>query len=378
MSSAFTSSGLMRPWYRVKLRSRTWAKLSTKALASSTNALLGDLRGIPPSAVAANAGGFAVGVSGAWSTNVPLGCSPAIRAMSQVPGAPFWPVGPLVMLNDSCTLMPSDSIRPATSGARNMTRPSVSVNITRSPYWPLMVLPCEYFRATVTGALGGKSTTSRVGRLLVAVAISLITSDHFGFGPNSSGRAGRDVSGGALCSVKPSRSSISSMYCRRCCAASFQQRVCQCARPLEVCASSSAMDSRQHSHVISGHPQVRGRKHFRLWRDPRGQLERFAFGSAWPTAVQGRLGSIRHRHQVVDAERLAASVAMELIAAGAEHLAASRAGVHFEKDVSAVFVVFDREAFEKRVASGAGSEVELCPHISMVCLSKRFVKHKTQ
>jgi len=91
---------------------------------------------------------------------------------------------------------------------------------------------------------------------------------------------------------------------------------------------------------------VRGRKHFRLWRDPRGQLERFAFGSAWPTAVQGRLGSIRHRHQVVDAERLAASVAMELIAAGAEHLAASRAGVHFEKDVPAVFVVFDREAFK--------------------------------
>src|ERR1035437_6569030 len=348
----------MHPWYRVKLRSRTWAKVSTRVLASSTRALPGCLR----AGVAADASGFGVELPGVWSTNVPLGCSPATRAMSQVTGAPFWPADPLVMVNDSRTLMPSDSIRPATSGARNMTRPSVSVNITRSPYWPLMVLPCEYFRATVTGALGGKSTTSRVGRLLVAVAISLITSDHFGFGPNSSGRAGRDLSGGALCSVKPSRSSISSRYCRCCCAASFQQRVCQCARPLEVCASSSAMDSRQHSHVISGHPQVRGRKHFRLWRDPRGQLERFAFGSAWPTAVQGRLGSIRHRHQVVDAERLAAS----------------RAGVHFEKDVPAVFVVFDREAFKERVAGRAGSGVELLSHITIVCLSKRFVKHKTQ
>src|ERR1035441_88707 len=286
MSSAFTSSGLMRPWYRVKLRSRTWAKLSTSALVSSTSAVPGCLRGIPPSGVAADAGGFGVELSGARSTNVPLGCSPATRAMSQVTGAPFWPADPLVMVNDSRTLMPSDSIRPATSGARNITRPSVSVNITRSPYWPLMVLPCEYFRATVTGALGGNSTTSRVGRLLVAVAISLITSDHFGFGPNSSGRAGRDVSGGALCSVKPSRLSISSRYSCRSSAASFQQRVCQCSRPLEVCASGNATDSRHHSHVISGHPQERGRQHFRLRRDPRGQLERFAFGSAWPTTVQ--------------------------------------------------------------------------------------------
>jgi hypothetical protein len=47
--------------------------------------------------------------------------------------------------------------------------------------------------------------------------------------------------------------------------------------------------------------------------------------------VQGRFGSIRYRYQVVDAERLAASVAMKLIAAGAEHLAASGAGVHFEE-----------------------------------------------
>ena len=76
MSSDFTSSGLMRPWYRVKLRSRTWEKLSTRALASSTNALAAGLRGIPPSGAAAGAGGFGVGLSGARRTNVPLCCSP--------------------------------------------------------------------------------------------------------------------------------------------------------------------------------------------------------------------------------------------------------------------------------------------------------------
>jgi hypothetical protein len=53
---------------------------------------------------------------------------------------------------------------------------------------------------------------------------------------------------------------------------------------------------------------------------------------------------------------------MELIAAGTEHLAASRAGVHFEKDVTAVFVVFDGETFEVRVAGGAGDRVELLSH----------------
>jgi hypothetical protein len=65
---------------------------------------------------------------------------------------------------------------------------------------------------------------------------------------------------------------------------------------------------------------------------------------------------------VVDAERLAASVAMELIAAGAEHLAASRAGVDFQENVPAVFVVFDREPLKERVAGGAGGRVELLGH----------------
>ena len=65
---------------------------------------------------------------------------------------------------------------------------------------------------------------------------------------------------------------------------------------------------------------------------------------------------------MIAAERLAASVAMELIAAGTKHLAASRAWVHFEEDVTAVFVVFDGEMFEVRVAGRAGGRVELLSH----------------
>jgi len=53
---------------------------------------------------------------------------------------------------------------------------------------------------------------------------------------------------------------------------------------------------------------------------------------------------------------------MELVAAGTEHLTASRAGVNFEKDVPAVFVVFDRETLKERVAAGAGGGVELLSH----------------
>jgi hypothetical protein len=46
---------------------------------------------------------------------------------------------------------------------------------------------------------------------------------------------------------------------------------------------------------------------------------------------------------MVDAEDLAAAVAMELIAAGAEHLATSRAGMDFEEDVFGVAHVGDFE-----------------------------------
>jgi hypothetical protein len=79
---------------------------------------------------------------------------------------------------------------------------------------------------------------------------------------------------------------------------------------------------------------------------------------------------------VVDAERLAASIAMELIAAGTEHLAATSAGVEFQEDVPTVFVVFDREAFKERVAGRAGSGVELLSHESIMLDLHLQVKHK--
>jgi hypothetical protein len=60
---------------------------------------------------------------------------------------------------------------------------------------------------------------------------------------------------------------------------------------------------------------------------------------------------------VISTERLAASIAIELVAAGAEHLAACGIGTRadFEEGIAAVFVVFDRQALEKRVTSGAVS-----------------------
>lgn len=109
-----------------------------------------------------------------------------------------------------------------------------------------------------------------------------------------------------------------------------------------------------------------GGTNFGLRWDWRGQLARFAFAGAGPATVQWRLGTVRYRHQVVDAERLAASIAVELIAAGAEHRAASRAGVHFQEYVTAVLVVFDREAFEECVAVGAGGGIELLSHVSIM------------
>jgi len=77
--------------------------------------------------------------------------------------------------------------------------------------------------------------------------------------------------------------------------------------------------------------------------------------------VQRSLGAIGHGDQVVDAERLATSVAMELIAAGAEELAAGgvRTRADFEEGVAPVFVVLDRKALEKRLAGGAVSGGEL-------------------
>lgn len=65
---------------------------------------------------------------------------------------------------------------------------------------------------------------------------------------------------------------------------------------------------------------------------------------------------------MIDAECFAASIAVELIAARTEHGAAPRAGVHFEKHVAAVFVVFDWKTFKQRVATEAGTGCKLHAH----------------
>jgi hypothetical protein len=70
---------------------------------------------------------------------------------------------------------------------------------------------------------------------------------------------------------------------------------------------------------------------------------------------------------VVDAERLAASIAVELIAAGTEQFFASRTGVDFQEDIAAVFVVFDRKTFKERVTGGAGGGIELLSHENIIC-----------
>ena len=81
---------------------------------------------------------------------------------------------------------------------------------------------------------------------------------------------------------------------------------------------------------------------------------------------------------MVDAERLATSVAMELIAAGAEHLAAGavRTRADFEEGVAAVFVVFDRKALEQRLAVGAGSGGKLLSHEHIIAKQRCIVKRK--
>ena len=95
----------------VSARSSTRAYASTRASASCTRRERSPLG----AAVVALAGGF--GAGGRLGTaNVPLGCSPAIRAISHVMGEPFTPSHFLVMVKDSRTLMPAASIWPATNG----------------------------------------------------------------------------------------------------------------------------------------------------------------------------------------------------------------------------------------------------------------------
>ena len=130
------------------------------------------------------------------------------------------------------------------------------------------------------------------------------------------------------------------------------------------------MDSQHHSQVrgMSGHLRRKKRSGLRSRRNPRRQCQDLAFGSAGRAAVQRSLGAIGHGDQVVDAERLATSVAIELIAAGAEELAAGgvRTGADFEEGVATVLVVFDRKALEERVAGGAGSRGEVHNHETII------------
>ena len=67
---------------------------------------------------------------------------------------------------------------------------------------------------------------------------------------------------------------------------------------------------------------------------------------------------------MIGAEKLAASIAVELVATGAEHLVAGGIGtrVDFEEGIPAVLVIFDRKALERRVAGWTGSGGELRFH----------------
>lgn len=117
----------------------------------------------------------------------------------------------------------------------------------------------------------------------------------------------------------------------------------------------------------SGHM---GLRHLRRDRDRRGRLAggldargtRLALFSAGRAAVKGMIGSVGNAYQVIGAEGVAATVAMELRATRTEHFAAFGAWLGFEVDVSAVFVVFNGEAVKTRLAVGAGGGGEFRFH----------------
>ena len=84
--------------------------------------------------------------------------------------------------------------------------------------------------------------------------------------------------------------------------------------------------------------------------------------------MQRSISAIRDGDEVIGAECLTASVAVELVAAGAEHLATRgvRTRADFEESVAAVFVVLDRKALEKRGAGGAGGGGESRFHVFII------------
>ena len=98
--------------------------------------------------------------------------------------------------------------------------------------------------------------------------------------------------------------------------------------------------------------------------------EGLRFVGAGSAVVQWAVGSVRDRDQVVSTEDFPASIAVELIAAGAEQFFANGigAGVDFQEGIAAVFVVLDRKTFKERVAGGAGGGVELLSHVDNYAL----------
>jgi hypothetical protein len=72
--------------------------------------------------------------------------------------------------------------------------------------------------------------------------------------------------------------------------------------------------------------------------------------------MQGAIGSVRHRDQMIDAERLATSVTVELVTARAKQRAACwiRARGHFEdRHANTVLIRVERQTVEGRAAVGA-------------------------
>src|ERR1019366_231505 len=99
-------------------------------------------------------------------------------------------------------------------------------------------------------------------------------------------------------------------------------------------------------------PPLRGAflgPHVGMFVADRAEVLRFV--SAGSAAVRRAVGSVRDRDQVIGAERLAASVAVELIAAGAEQFLANGigAGADFQDGVSIIPVVFNGKTFKERV-----------------------------
>ena len=76
---------------------------------------------------------------------------------------------------------------------------------------------------------------------------------------------------------------------------------------------------------------------------------------------------------MIGAEGLAAAVAMELVTTGAKELAAGGVGTgpNFEEGATvAIFVIFNWQALEQRVAGGAGGGSKSSSHvIDGICLT---------